>query len=72
MTQPITAILSHQSALVARARLQTGDLNEAGLLVGAVMSKAFARAKRPAEQDLDLSAAIWRDLDELLLKRRAS
>lgn len=69
MGQPVTAILSHQSELAAKARKVTGDLNEASLLVGKVMSRAFQRLDDGAPAET-ISAALRSDLDALIQKLR--
>lgn len=73
MGQPVTAILSHQGELAAKARRVTGDMNEANLLVGKVMSRAFQRFSDDAPAET-ISAALRSDLDALIrkLRKRAS
>lgn len=71
MPQVVTAILSHQVDLAAKARLHTGDMNEAGLLVGKVISRAFLKMDEHRSPEA-LSAAMWRDLDKLIEQRLAS
>ena len=46
MAQPVTAILSRQGELAARARKFTDDTNLAGLLVGRVVSRALVTRER--------------------------
>ncbi|MEJ0060962.1 MAG: hypothetical protein WDM79_15890 [Terricaulis sp.] len=71
MPQPVMAILSHQDELSARARRHTGDVNEAGLLVGKVISRAFTKLDAQASAET-ISASMWRDLDVLIQQRQAS
>jgi len=71
MAQPVTAILSRQGELAEKARRFTGDVNEAGLLVGRVMSKAFEQFEREEREDV-ISAAMARELEVLIAARRAS
>lgn len=70
MAQPVTAILARQGELAAKARLFTRDANEAGLLVGRVMSRAFASFPNGGAEDV-ISHAMRRELDRLIaqLKR---
>ncbi|MES1201916.1 MAG: hypothetical protein ABUS57_10770 [Pseudomonadota bacterium] len=68
MPQPVLAILSQQDELAAKARSFTGDVNEAGLLVGRVISRAFLRRYSALDE---IPAAMRRDLD-LLIQERAS
>ena len=69
--QPVLAILAQQGALAARALRHTGDVNEAGLLVGAVMSRAFKRYYGAAEEGMDdIPAVLGRDLEDLISRRR--
>lgn len=65
MTQPVTAILSHQGELAAKARQFTNDTNEASLLVGRVISRALSTFKS-AEPDEVIMHAMRRDLDRLI------
>lgn len=69
MTQPVTAILSRQGELAAQARLFTKDANEAGLLVGKVMSRALDVFKDGAADDV-IQHAMRRDLDRLIEQLR--
>lgn len=69
MAQPVTAILSHQGELAAKARSFTHDANEAGLLVGKVMSRALDTFKDGAE-DAVIEQAMRRDLDRLIAQLR--
>ena len=69
MAQPVTAILSRQSELAAKAMQFTQDTNEAGLLVGRVVSQALQRLHEGAPEDL-VASAMRRDLDRLIEKLR--
>jgi hypothetical protein len=69
MAQPVTAILSNHAELAAKARAFTGDANEAGLLVGKVVSRAFNKFKGEAAHDVVLHA-MQRDLDAMIEKLR--
>lgn len=68
--QPVMAILSQQDELAAKARKHTGDVNEAGLLVGKVISRAF-RKFEDGESTEVISAVMRRDLD-MLIRQQAS
>ena len=70
MARLVTAILSQQGELAARARQCTGDVNEAGLLVGKVVSRAFLTFGEGGSEQA-ISTAMRRDL-EALIKRRQS
>ena len=65
MAQPVTAIVSSHAELSARARAFTGDTNEASLLVGKVVSRAFSKFKGEAAHDVVLHA-MQRDLDAMI------
>jgi hypothetical protein len=65
------AILSHQDELAARARRHTGDVNEAGLLVGKVISRAFTKLDAHDSTE-SISAGMWRDLDVLIQQRQTN
>jgi riboflavin biosynthesis pyrimidine reductase len=65
MTQPVTAILSRQGELAAKARQFTNDTNEASLLVGRVISRALSTF-RDTEADEVITHAMRRDLDRLI------
>jgi hypothetical protein len=65
MAQPVTAILSRQGELAAKARQFTNDTNEASLLVGRVISRALSTFKS-AEPDEVITHAMSRDLDRLI------
>ena len=71
MTGNLTAILSKQSALAARARKQLGDVNEASLVVGRVLSDALRRQTSSISDDA-LNAKLREDLDALIATRRAN
>lgn len=65
MAQPVTAILSRQGELAAKARQFTGDTNEASLLVGKVMFRALDAFRDGAEDDV-IGRSMRRDLDRLI------
>jgi hypothetical protein len=65
MAQPVTAILSRQGELAAKARQFTQDTNEAGLLVGHVVSKALLQLREGAPEEL-VAGAMRRELDRLI------
>lgn len=65
MAQPVTAILSRQGELAAKARQFTEDTNEANLLVGRVVSRALSTFKA-GETDEVITHAMRRDLDRLI------
>jgi hypothetical protein len=71
MAQPVTAILSRQGELAAKARQFTQDTNEAGLLVGRVVSNALKQLDKGAPEEV-VAGAMRRDLDRLIeqLRRR--
>ncbi|HRK63599.1 MAG TPA: hypothetical protein PLN53_04345 [Terricaulis sp.] len=69
MAQPVTAILSHQGELAAKARSFTKDANEAGLLVGRVVSRALTTFEGGAADDV-IEHAMRRDLDHLIEQLR--
>lgn len=69
MAQPVTAILSHQGELAAKARSFTKDANEAGLLVGRVVSRALNTFQDGAADDV-IEHAMRRDLDRLIAQLR--
>lgn len=72
MAQPVTAILAHQGALADKARRFTKDANEASLLVGKVVGRAFSDLPEDAD-DKAIILAMQRDLDRLIARmRRAS
>ena len=71
MAQPVTAILSRQGELAARARKFTGDANLAGLLVGRVVSRALLTRERGEDEDIVLST-MNRDLDHMIEQLRGS
>ena len=71
MAQPVTAILSRQGELAARARKFTGDANLAGLLVGRVVSRALLTRERGEDEDIVLST-MNRDLDHMIEQLRES
>jgi len=65
VAQPVTAILSSHAELAAKARAFTGDANEAGLLVGKVVGRAFDTFKGEAAED-EILRAMQRDLDAMI------
>jgi hypothetical protein len=69
MAQPVTAILSRQGELAAKARQFTQDTNEAGLLVGRVVSQALKRLHEGTPEEV-VASAMRRDLDSLIEKLR--
>lgn len=71
MAQPVTAILSRQTELAAKARAFTGDTNEASLLVGKVVSRALNKFSDGVADDL-VAQAMRRDLEKLIeqIRRR--
>ena len=71
MAQSVTAILSSQSELAEKARAFTNDTNEASLLVGKVMSRAFSTFRDGAADDVILHS-MRRDLDRLIAQLRAA
>ncbi len=72
MAHPVTAILSRQHELAAKAR-QFTDVNEAGLLVGQVVCRALSTFKEAATEEV-ISRSMRRDLDRLIeqLRQRRS
>lgn len=70
MAQPVTAILSRQSELTARARKFTEGANEAGLLVGHVVSRALKTRESGEAEEIVLNAMIV-DLDRMIEQMRA-
>jgi hypothetical protein len=69
MAQLVTAILSRQGELAAKARQFTNDTNEANLLVGKVVSRAFSRLRDEATVDA-IHRAMRRDLELLIEQLR--
>ena len=69
MAQPVTAILSRQGELAAKAKQFTQDTNEASLLVGKVVSRALSTFKEGAADDV-ITHAMRRDLDRLIEQLR--
>jgi hypothetical protein len=65
MAQPVTAILSRQGELAAKALQFTQDTNEACLLVGKVVSRALTTFKDSDPDDV-IKHAMGRDLDRLI------
>jgi hypothetical protein len=71
VAQPVTAILSSQGELAAKARQFTNDTNEANLLVGKVVSRALSTFRETAADDVVLHS-MRRDLDRMIEQRRAA
>lgn len=71
MAQPVTAILSSQGELAAKARRFTNDTNEANLLVGKVMSRAFSHVRDGLADDAVLHS-MQRDLDRMIDQLRSA
>jgi len=69
MAQPVTAILSRQGELAAKARQFTQDTNEAGLLVGRVVSRALTRLQAGVADEV-VAHDMRRDLDHLIEQLR--
>ncbi|MFT3726613.1 MAG: hypothetical protein QM759_02160 [Terricaulis sp.] len=69
MAQPVTAIISSHAELAAKARAFTGDANEAGILVGKVVSRAFEQFKAEVADDV-IFHAMQRDLDAMIDRLR--
>lgn len=69
MVQPVTAILSRTGELSAQARLFTEDTNEASLMVGKVVSRAFEAFQEGASDDV-IRRAMRRDLDHMIEQMR--
>jgi hypothetical protein len=71
MAQPVTAILSSQGELAAKARQFTNDTNEASLLVGKVVSRALSKFRDDTDDDVVLHA-MRRDLDRMIDQLRSA
>jgi hypothetical protein len=71
MAQPVTAILSRQTELAAKARRFTNDTNEACLLVGKVVSRALSTFKDGAADEV-IVRSMSRDLDRLIEQLRTA
>lgn len=69
MAQPVTAILSHQGELAAKARRFTQDANEAGILVGRVVFRAMDTFREGEAEEVILGA-MRRDLDRMIEQLR--
>ncbi len=69
MSEPVMAILQYQGVLSAKARKSLGDVNEAGVMVSRVISRAFRKFDH-VEPDDELSAFLMRDLEQMLANRR--
>jgi hypothetical protein len=72
MAHPVTAILESQGELAAKAKQFTNDTNEANLLVGKVMSKAFCVYRDAAPADDVVLHSMRRDLDRLIDQLRSA
>lgn len=71
MAQSVTAILESQGELAAKARQFTNDTNEANLLVGKVMSRAFSTFRNGEANDV-IVHSMRRDLDRLIDQLRSA
>jgi hypothetical protein len=71
MAQPVTAILSRQGELAAKARQFTQDTNEANLLVGKVVSRALSNFRDGAADDVIIHS-MRRDLDRMIDQLRTA
>ena len=71
MAQSVTAILERQGELAAKARQFTQDTNEANLLVGKVMSRAFSTLRDGEANDVVVHS-MRRDLDRLIDQLRSA
>jgi len=69
MAQPVTAILSRQGELAAKAWQFTRDTNEANLLVGKVVSRALSQFNTGAADDVVVHE-MRRELDRLIEQLR--
>jgi hypothetical protein len=67
MAHPVSAILSQQDELARRARRFTGDVNEAGLIVSKVMSRAFQKFRADASDEA-ISDTMREDLEAIIMK----
>jgi hypothetical protein len=72
MAQPVTAILSRQGELAAKALQFTQDTNEACLLVGKVVSRALSTYRDDLVADDVITLSMRRDLDRLIDQLRAA
>lgn len=72
MAHPVTAILESQGELAAKAKQFTNDTNEANLLVGKVMSKAFCAYRDTVPADDVVLHSMRRDLDRLIDQLRSA
>ena len=68
MAQSVSTILAQTGDLAARARRYTGDMNEASLLVGRVMSRAFSELGGE-ENEAVIASVMTRDLERLIQQR---
>jgi len=69
MAQPVTAILSRQGELAAKAWQFTRDTNEANLLVGKVVSRALKTFAEGAAEEA-VTSEMRRELDRLIAQLR--
>ena len=69
MAQPLTSILARQRELTQAARMFTGDINEAALLVGRVMSRALGKWSS-GSADGEIAGEMQRDLERLMEQAR--
>lgn len=69
MTQPLTTILAGQRELTRSARLYTGDINEAALLVGRVVSAAYGKLLA-GRSDVEVADEMRADLERLMGEAR--
>ena len=65
MAQPLRAILGRQRELTKAARQFTGDINEASLLVGRVVSRALGKFTGAASE-AEIARNMRRDLEVLI------
>jgi len=70
MAQPVTAILSRQGELAAKAWQFTRDTNEANLLVGKVVSRALNQFTNGAADEV-VVLEMRRELDRLIEQLRS-
>lgn len=69
MAQPLISILSRQRELTRTARLFTGDINEAALLVGRVVSRALGKWSS-GDVDGEIAGEMQRDLERMIEQAR--
>ena len=68
MAQTVSAILAQTGEIAAKARRHTGDLNEASLLVGKVVSRAFTTLNGRESKEV-ISSTLRRDLERLIAQQ---